>query len=279
MSHVTHMNESCHVLLRNSAAQNGPRASAHQYHVSIGDVALSHAWGPCVVSHRCGIVALAWLMPHSASHCNILDYSATYCNTLLPTAIHCNRARTCVTHGSFSTSKSCIGFTRHVAHEYVMSHTNTSRRTRIRHVAHEYVTSHTSTSCRTRIRHVAHKYVTSHTNTSCRTRIRHVAHEYVMSRIRNNFNQHGSSHATDRYTAEHCNMHCNTGMRNNTPVEWAMSHALDRNAATYCNTSTTLYHTNCNTGMHENAPVEWAMNHESAQQRHNLLMKFSKVSF
>ena len=120
-------------------------------------------------------------MPHSASHCNILDYSATYCNTLLPTAIHCNRARTCVTHGSFSTSKSCIGFTRHVAHEYVMSHTNTSRRTRIRHVAHEYVTSHTSTSCRTRIRHVAHKYVTSHTNTSCRTRIRHVARKYVMS--------------------------------------------------------------------------------------------------
>jgi len=105
-------------------------------------------------------------MPHSASHCNILDYSATYCNTLLPTAIHCNRARTCVTHGSFSISKSCIGFTRHVAHEYV---------------THEYVTSHTSTSCRTRIRHVAHKYVTSHTNTSCRTRIRHVARKYVMS--------------------------------------------------------------------------------------------------
>jgi len=228
MSHVTRMNEWCHIYAWVTSHISWPidiapvkwvmshmNASRHTFEWVMSHIAVfvAHWYGTHDAAHCCTLqqhpaththpcIRLGnKLMKHTATHCNTLQHAATHCNALQHTVAHCN------THICVDASM--------IRWRNTLQHTATNCNT----------LQHTATHCNT----------LQHTAAHCNT---HICVDTSMIRWRNTLQHTATNCDTLQHTATHCHTeiitwlvcitHCST--LQHTPIfcNTKHSHALRR---------------------------------------------------
>jgi len=168
MSHVTHMNESCHA-----------------YEWVMSHVRMTHEW---VMSHQCNA-------PVHCMHESCLTITATHCNILQHTATHCNTLQHTITQALLAWAMlryDCMrdGETWALSASVMVRHDSSMRDMRHEHSVHEWLWDMTHPWAMVRHEHIVSSPSCTHTNIT----LQHT----------NNTLQHN----TLQHTATHCNTQC-----------------------------------------------------------------------